>query len=88
MECILVSFFERFWSIWGVKLGCKIDQKSLKNGIEKTIEKRKATRWPTRRPKTYAHAEARPNQAQGDGVGGEANLSPEGENNITTNTPC
>ena len=38
--------------------------------------------------KAYAHPEALPNQAQGEGVGGEVNLSPEGENNITTNTPC
>ena len=87
MECILASIFERFWSILGAKLGCKIDQKSIKNGIEKTIEKRKATRLPTRRSKSLRQPGPGPARAQGEGVGGEVNLSPEGENNITTNTP-
>ena len=78
MECILTLIFERFWSMWGAKLECKIDQKSIKNGIEKTIEKRKATRWPTRRSKSLRPSAAPPARAQGEGVGGEVNLSPEG----------
>ena len=77
MECILASIFERFCPIWGAKLGCKIDQKSIKNGIAKTIEKRKATRWPTRRSKSLRLRGAGPAQAHGEGVGGEVNLSPE-----------
>ena len=77
MECILASIFERFWSILGAKLGCKIEQKSIKNGIEKTIEKRRAARWPTRRSKSLRLRAAPPARAQGEGVGGEVNLSPE-----------
>ena len=37
MECILASTFERSWLIFSTKLGWKIDQKSIKNGIEKMI---------------------------------------------------
>ena len=29
LECILASIFKRFWSIFGTKLGWKIDQKSI-----------------------------------------------------------
>ena len=39
-------FLKRFWSIFGTKLGWKIDQKSIKNGIEKTIGKRWAAWAP------------------------------------------
>ena len=78
MECILASFFDRFWSILGAKLGWKIDQKSIKNGIEKTIKKRRATRWPTRRSKSLRLRGPGPARGQGEGVGGEVNLSPEG----------
>ena len=87
MDCILALILERFWSILGAKLECKSDQTSIKNGIEKTIEKRKATRWPTRRPKSVRQPRPGPARAQGEGVGGEVNLSPEGENQINTNTP-
>ena len=52
MGCILASVFYRFWLILGAMLGGKIEQKAIKNGIEKTIEKRRAARWPTRRPKS------------------------------------
>ena len=41
MECILASIFERFCWILGAKLGGKIDQKSIKNHIEKTMQKTK-----------------------------------------------
>ena len=41
MECILASIFERFCWILGAKLGGKIDQKSIKNRIEKTMQKTK-----------------------------------------------
>ena len=45
MECILASDFSLLWSIFGIKLGWKMDQKSIKNCIEKPIEKRRAARW-------------------------------------------
>ena len=41
MECILASIFERFCWILGAKLGGKIDQTSIKNHIEKTMQKTK-----------------------------------------------
>ena len=77
MGCILATIFYRFWSILSAKLGWKIDQKSIKNGIEKTIEKRKAAGWPTRRSKSLRRHGPGPARAQGEGVGGEVNLSPE-----------
>ena len=40
MECILTWIFGGFWWTFGAKLGWKIDQKLIQNGIEKTIEKR------------------------------------------------
>ena len=46
MGCILASIFKRFWWILERKLGEKIDQKSIQEGIEKTMEKWKAPRWP------------------------------------------
>ena len=45
MECTLASDFTLLWSIFGMKLGWKTHQKSIKNGIEKPIEKRRAARW-------------------------------------------
>ena len=42
-EGILTSIFHRFWWILGAKLGGKIEPRSMQNGIEKTIEKRKAS---------------------------------------------
>ena len=50
-EGILASIFHRFWWILGAKLGGKIEPKSIKNGIEKTMKKRRAARWPKNRPK-------------------------------------
>ena len=44
-EGILASIFDRFWWILGGKLGSKIDQKSIQEGIEKVMKKRRATRW-------------------------------------------
>ena len=41
-------------------MGGKIEQKSIKNGIEKTIEKRRAARWPTRRSKSLRGCAAPP----------------------------
>ena len=86
MECILASIFERFWWILGAKLGWKIDLKSIKNGIEKTIEKRKAARWPKRRSKSLRGCGPGPAQAHGEGVGGEVNLSQDSKNSIETDT--
>ena len=47
----MASIFDRFWSIWGAKLGSKIEPRSIKNGIEKTMKKRRATRWQKSRNK-------------------------------------
>ena len=44
-EGILASFFDGFWWILGGKLRSKIDPRSIKNGIEKTMKKRRAPRW-------------------------------------------
>ena len=41
MECILASIFERFSWILGAKLGGRFDEKSIKNRVEKTIQKTK-----------------------------------------------
>ena len=49
MGCILASVFYRFWLIVGAMLGSKIEQKSIKNGMEKMIEKRKTARLQKRR---------------------------------------
>ena len=39
------------WSIWGGKLGGKMEPKSILKGIEKTMEKWKPPRWPRSRKK-------------------------------------
>ena len=39
MVRILASIFDRFWLIWGGKLGWEIDQKSIQKGIENMIQK-------------------------------------------------
>ena len=41
MGCVLASIFERFWLILEHKLGEKIDQKLIQEGIEKTMKKRR-----------------------------------------------
>ena len=38
-ECILASIFEQFCWILGAELGGKIDQKSIRNRIEKKMQK-------------------------------------------------
>ena len=48
-EGILASIFHRFWWILGGKLGGKIEPKSIKNGIKKTMKKRRLPKWPKRR---------------------------------------
>ena len=78
MEGILASIFWRFWWILGAKLGWKIDLKSIKSPIEKTIEKKDAARRPKMRSKSLRGCATPPAQVQGEGVGGEVNLSPEG----------
>ena len=50
-EGILASIFNGFWWILGGKLGGKIEPRGIKNGIEKTMKKRRATRWPKSRNK-------------------------------------
>ena len=44
-EGILASIFDRFWWILGSKLASKIEQKSIQEGIEKVMKKRRAPRW-------------------------------------------
>ena len=51
MDGILASIFLGFWSILGAKLGGKIEPRSIKNGIEKTMKKRRAPRWQKSRNK-------------------------------------
>ena len=64
MEGILASIFHRFWWILGAKLGGKIKPKSIKNGIEKTMKKRRLPKWPERRNK------------ESQGVGAQRFLTP------------
>ena len=45
MGCLLASIFDGFLWLLGSKLGGKIEPRSLQNGIEKTMKKRRATRW-------------------------------------------
>ena len=82
MRCILASVFDRCWLIFVAMLGGKIEQTSIKNGIEKTIEKRRAAKWPTRRSKSLRHRCPERAWAQGEGVGGEVNLSPKGKKGL------
>ena len=51
LECLLASIFHRFWWVLGGKLGRKIEPRSIKNGIEKTMKKRRAPRWQISRNK-------------------------------------
>ena len=43
--------FGEFWWILGSKLGRKMEPKSIQKGIEKTMKKWKAPRWPKGRSK-------------------------------------
>ena len=60
MECILASFFARFWWIWGAELREKMGPKLIQKDIEKTMQKGRAPRWPKSR-----------NQNLQEGLGGE-----------------
>ena len=40
----MASIFDGFWWISGVKLGSKINQKTIKNGIEKNDAKKKGSK--------------------------------------------
>ena len=69
MGCILASLFFAMLVDLGAMLGSKIEQTSIKNGIKKTIEKRRAARWPTRRSKSLRHRATGGGRAQGEGRG-------------------
>ena len=43
MECLLASIFDRFWWIFGAKLGRKIDQKSMQKGMAHGSSKKRKT---------------------------------------------
>ena len=45
-EGILASIFNGFRLTFGSKLGRKIEPRGIKNGIEKTMKKWRATKWP------------------------------------------
>ena len=51
MECLLASIFNGLWWILGSKLGGKMEPRSIQKGIEKTMKKWKAPRWPKGRSK-------------------------------------
>ena len=77
MEGILASIFHRFWWILGGKLGGKIEPKSIKNGIKKTMKKRRLPKWPKRRNNESQGVGAQRFLTPGEGVGGGVNPSPE-----------
>ena len=77
-EGILASIFNGFWWILGGKLGGKIEPRGIKNGIEKTMKKRRATRWPKSRNKRLQRSRIPRALVPGEGVGGGVNPSPEG----------
>ena len=64
-EGILASIFNGFWLILGGKLGGKIEPRSLQNGIEKTMKKRRATRWQKSRNKKLQRPEPAGSGVQG-----------------------
>ena len=74
-EGILASIFNGFWWILGGKLGGKIEPRGIKNGIEKTMKKRRATRWPKSRNKKLQLPVAEGVWGPGEGVGGGVNPS-------------
>ena len=88
MGCIWPSFFLRFWLIFVAMLGGKIEHQLIKNSIGKTIEKRRAARWPTRRSKSLRELRDRGGRTQGEvppfkagqtlGVRGEVRLASPG----------
>ena len=86
MGCIFASVFHRFWLISGAMMGGKIKEKSIKNSIGKTIEKRRAARWPTRRSKSLRGCAAPGARTQGEGGGGEVKTLPKGEVGVVGST--
>ena len=78
-EGILASIFNGFWWILGGKLGGKIEPRGIKNGIEKTMKKRRATRWPKSRNKRPQHRVTPGVLVPGEGVGGGVEACPPGE---------
>ena len=67
-EGILASIFGGFWWIFGGKLGSKIDQKSIQEGIEKTMEKWKAPRWPQDADRRFQRVAKPGVQSPGEGL--------------------
>ena len=65
-EGILASIFDRFWWIWGTKLGGKIEPRSMQKGIEGTIEKRTEARWPKKRAKSLRSPPTRRGRGPGE----------------------
>ena len=77
-EGISASIFDRFWWIFGAKLGGKMEPKSIQKGIEKTMQKRRAhgcAKKSHRSPITPRDPAA---QTPGKGVGGRGKPLPEG----------
>ena len=75
-EGILGSIFNGFWWIFGGKLGRKMEPRSTQEGIEKTMEKWIAPRWPQNRNKTQQRLAGEGVQSPGEGVGGGASYLP------------
>ena len=69
MGCILASIFKRFWWILGGMLGEKIDQKSIQEGIEKVMKKRRSPRWQKNGKKALRGAATASFQGPGRGYG-------------------
>ena len=75
-EGILASIFKRFWWILGGKLGSKIEQKSIQEGIEKVMKK-KVTKIAKKALQEPAAHSGTGKMDPGKGVGGRVNPSPE-----------
>ena len=69
-EGILASIFGGIWWILGGKLGGKIEPRGIKNGSEKAMKKRRATRWPKSRNKRSQRQLTPGVLVLGEGVGG------------------
>ena len=78
-EGILASIFLGFLWILEAKLGSKMEPRSIQNGVEKTIEKRRAPGCTKSRNMTPQGPAAPRIQGPGEGVGGEVNHSPKGK---------
>ena len=77
-EGILASIFNGLWWTLGSKLGGKIEPRGIKNGIEKTMKKRRATRWPKSRNQKSQRSVSPGVPAPRKGLGGAVTPSPEG----------